>query len=182
MRIERLWEIEESYWLQRSRVKWLREGDANTAFFHQSTLQRRRRNCVVKLQDEGQRWVENQESIRHTFDEHYINLFTSSGPRDWGQSLHCIQHTVSDQMNVDLTRPVGVEEIKLAAFQMGGLKAPGPDGFQGIFYQTFWNTLIADVNCNVQDYMQGVCFPKRLNSTHIVLVPKVKNPVSMGQF
>ncbi|KAM1294906.1 hypothetical protein ACFX1Q_015702 [Malus domestica] len=180
--IGRLWEIEESYWLQRSRVKWLQEGDANTAFFHQSTLQRRRRNCVVKLQDGRQGWVENQDSIRHTFEDHYINLFTSSGLRDWGQSLHCIQHMVSDQMNEELTRPVGVEEIKLAAFQMGGLKAPGPNGFQGIFYQTFWNTLLDDVNCIVQDYMQGACSPKRLNSTYIVLVPKVKNPVSVGQF
>ncbi|XP_068328277.1 uncharacterized protein [Pyrus communis] len=56
---------EESYWCQRSRVKWLREGDANTQFFHSSTLQRRRRNKIVKLRAENGNWVENpsQENV-----------------------------------------------------------------------------------------------------------------------
>ncbi|XP_068329793.1 uncharacterized protein [Pyrus communis] len=49
---------EESYWCQRSRVKWLREGDANTQFFHSSTLQRRRRNKIVKLRAENGNWVD----------------------------------------------------------------------------------------------------------------------------
>ena len=41
-------------------------------------------------------------------------------------------------MNDDLNAPVSVDEIKSAAVNMGSLKAPCPDGFQGIFYQSHW--------------------------------------------
>lgn len=50
--VDQLREHEKMYWLQRSRVKWLKEGDANTAFFHCTTLQLRRINKVAKTKEE----------------------------------------------------------------------------------------------------------------------------------
>lgn len=38
--INATWAREEQYWQQRSRIKWLLKGDANTSFFHHSTLAR----------------------------------------------------------------------------------------------------------------------------------------------
>ncbi|KAB2625965.1 hypothetical protein D8674_017625 [Pyrus ussuriensis x Pyrus communis] len=181
-RIDRLWEMEEQFWQQRSRVKWLKEGDANTAFFHRTTIQRRRRNKVVKVKDGNGVWIDNQSEVQKYIEDHFINLFSTSGPREWGTTLECIQRKVSAVMNNGLVRPVTLEEIQTAAFQMGGMKAPGPDGFQGIFYHSFWNSLMDDVNGIVQDFMQGDLVPQRLNSTHIVLIPKIKNLESVGQF
>lgn len=37
-RVNQLREQEKMFWMKRSRVKWLQEGDANTAFFHRTTL------------------------------------------------------------------------------------------------------------------------------------------------
>nr|XP_025651861.1 uncharacterized protein LOC112747868 [Arachis hypogaea] len=51
MDITILWKQEEKYWGQRSRVKWLKFGDKNTAFFHASTIQRRDRNMIERLKD-----------------------------------------------------------------------------------------------------------------------------------
>ncbi|XP_070672121.1 uncharacterized protein [Malus domestica] len=59
--VDDLWAQEESYWLRRFRVAWLREGDENTKFFHQSTLHRRRRNKVLKIQDVDGIWVEQPD-------------------------------------------------------------------------------------------------------------------------
>lgn len=42
---------EESLWRQKSRISWLKEGEQNTRFFHQSVLIRRRRNRILRLKD-----------------------------------------------------------------------------------------------------------------------------------
>nr|XP_011465737.1 PREDICTED: uncharacterized protein LOC105351868 [Fragaria vesca subsp. vesca] len=47
--IAQLWDNEEKYWAQRSRIKWLKTGDSNSRFFHLTTVHRRKRNKVLKL-------------------------------------------------------------------------------------------------------------------------------------
>ncbi|CAN6570663.1 unnamed protein product [Malus baccata var. baccata] len=96
--------------------------------------------------------------------------------------LDCVTSKVSEEMNVALTATVSVEEIKTAAMKMGGLKAPGPDGFQGIFYQSQWDIIASDVNNMIVDLMNGSLQPLRLNATHLALIPKVQNPESVSQF
>lgn len=83
MLLDRLREQEETFWQQRSRVKWLREGDANTTFFHQPTLQRRRRNKIEMIKRDDGEWEQNPTRVHHLFDKYFIKLFTTSGPRDW---------------------------------------------------------------------------------------------------
>ena len=173
---------EESFWLQRSRLSWLRAGDANTKFFHQSTLYRRRRNKVIKINDGEGMWEDRPGRVRNLMEEHFISTFTSEGPREWGSILDYINRCVSEEMNMDLLRPITAEEVKLAAYKMGGLKAPGPDGFQGIFYHSFWDVVHEDVNRLVSSLLQGSVSPCSLNATHIVLIPKVPNPESASHF
>ncbi len=40
-----------------------------------------------------------------------------------------------------LSAPFSLEEIKIAVFQLGRDKAPGPDDFPLYFYQVFWDTI-----------------------------------------
>ncbi|XP_070681706.1 uncharacterized protein [Malus domestica] len=61
---------------------------------------------------------------------------------------------------------------------MGGLRAPGQDGFQGIFYHEFWDIIVGDVIGMVEDFVGERQNPRKLNSTHIVLIPKTANPTS----
>lgn len=50
------------------------------------------------------------------------------------------------------------------------------------FYQSFWDNLMAGVNGLIQDFMQGTPSLHRINSTHVVLIPKVPNMESIAQF
>lgn len=47
----------------KSRMQWLNEGDANTKFFHISTIQQHRRNRTLGLNDFVGKWTYNQKEI-----------------------------------------------------------------------------------------------------------------------
>jgi hypothetical protein len=55
---------EETLWCQKSRIHWLKEGDKNTRFFHNSLIQRRNRNRIVaiKVQDGNTKVKEDIEN------------------------------------------------------------------------------------------------------------------------
>ncbi|KAM1040680.1 hypothetical protein ACFX2C_029940 [Malus domestica] len=97
-------------------------------------LQRRRQKKIMKLMDANGQWVENDKLIRRIVEEQYKALFTSDSPREWGTLLDCIKRKVTPEMNNIITRLICDSEVEDAIFQMGSLKATGPDGFQGIFY------------------------------------------------
>lgn len=163
-------------------MNWLQAWDTNTKFFHQSTLQRRRCNKVLKLKDDQGVWHKHPSRVQKLIDKHFMQLFTSAGQRYWGSMLDCISPKITTQMNVVLKASISREEILAAAKQMGALKAPGPDGFQGIFYQSFWGSLEEEVLGLVEDLMTSTYSPHRINSTHVVLIPKVPNSDCVSQF
>ncbi|KAL8543458.1 hypothetical protein ACS0TY_004121 [Phlomoides rotata] len=76
--LDELLKHEETFWFQRSRALWLKDGDRNTSFFHKKASQRKRRNTISRIKDQEVEWVEGWESAR----EHFIELFTSENPCD----------------------------------------------------------------------------------------------------
>ncbi|TQE04408.1 hypothetical protein C1H46_010027 [Malus baccata] len=109
--VDTLWSQEESVWKQKSRVQWLQEGDANTKFFHQSTLQRRRRNKVVTLKSDNEEkrslvfvLVENdiatihsaciKETVIPKFDHAVNGLLRGGGTSSSSEDLHVFEGEV----------------------------------------------------------------------------------------
>lgn len=54
---------EEELWKQKSKELWLKEGDKNTKFFHSSTINRRKNNCIDKLKSNSGYWMDSREEI-----------------------------------------------------------------------------------------------------------------------
>ncbi|CAL9004798.1 unnamed protein product [Prunus brigantina] len=182
LELAKLWSYEEKFWHQRSRVKWLRDGDSNTTFFHQSTIQRRRTNRILKLKSGDDQWMENEGDIRNTTEDHFRDLFTTGGRRDFQDAIACIREVVSPEMNETLLSPLTDDEVDQAAKQMGALKSPGPDGFQGLFYHTYWESIRKEIRGAVHDFFNGIIELDKVNDTNIVLIPKVPHPESVNQF
>ncbi|CAL2244392.1 unnamed protein product [Prunus armeniaca] len=64
-----------------------------------------------------------------------------------------------------------MEEIKEAAMQMGGLKAPGPDGYQGIFFHKYWDTIYDEVRGITEDFFLNNWSFGALNITNLIISP-----------
>ncbi|XP_045088740.1 uncharacterized protein [Aegilops tauschii subsp. strangulata] len=74
------------------------------------------------------------------------------------------------------------KEISDALFQMGPLKAPGPDGFPARFFQRHWGMMKNDIIEAVRQFFSSGVMPEGVNNTTIVLIPKVDNPQRLSEF
>ena len=82
---------------------------------------------------------------------------------------------------MSLEASINEKDIKHCLFQIGGLKAPGPDGFPATFFHKYWDICKEDViNLVTKCFTKG-CIPDHINQTYISLIPKVPNVTSMSQ-
>jgi hypothetical protein len=128
---------EELLWFQKSRTKWLEQGDRNTRYFHGVTAIRRRKNKVETIQNEEGVWVTDQAKMERVATEFYKCLFTNN---DLFTSFFLAgAFPIIDEHKLNfLAQPVTNREIYEAVFNIGALKAPGRDGFHGTFYHSQW--------------------------------------------
>jgi hypothetical protein len=125
---------EELMWYQRSRAKWLVDGDRNTKYYHLKTINRRRRNNVIMLKNDSGQWVEDVGQIHTLATDFYKDLFSDVHmSRAWHNTS--ISYPRLDMILKDkLALPIDKDEVKKAVFGMHPWKAPGPDGFPAGFY------------------------------------------------
>lgn len=65
---------------------------------------------------------------------------------------------------------------------MHPLKSPWPDGFATCFYHKSWGTVGKVVSRVVLQYLNGGVFDAAINSTNIVLIPKVSSPSRVKKY
>ncbi|XP_074313454.1 uncharacterized protein LOC141648626 [Silene latifolia] len=173
---------EEQFWRQRSRALWLKDGDKNTKFFHTRASERKRKNHIAKLVDDDGRVREGDEQVAQVAKLYFQELFLSSNPTVPAGVLAGLGSRVMAEMNEQLRREYTEEEVIEALNQMHPLKAPGPDGMNGLFYQTYWSSVGPDVISTVLAILRGQKSSRELNKTNIVLIRKKKAPDKIRDF
>ncbi|GAU23839.1 hypothetical protein TSUD_380010 [Trifolium subterraneum] len=117
--------LKESLLKQKSRLKWVKEGDSNTRFFHESIKCRRRRNQIVALKD-GEQWIQGVEEVKGYVQNYFENNFKErweSRPILSGLQFQ----SLSAEDKFMLTAPFSIEEVREAIWCSDGNKCPGPD-------------------------------------------------------
>ena len=128
--------LEEISWRQKSRALWLKEGDSNTKFFHRMANARRRGNFISNLTVRGVR-LSKEEELREGIGSYFKSLFEEPRVRrpDVESSLF---KTLDALDNETLEGHFSEEEVYKAISELGGDKAPGPDGFTLAFWKFCW--------------------------------------------
>ncbi|GJY00798.1 hypothetical protein Tco_0358950 [Tanacetum coccineum] len=131
--LETTWLREEMFWHQRSRVNWLNYGDCNSRFFHLNAIQRGLRNSISGLINSQGEWVYDHEGIQRLVQDHFKAIYKTNGARNFDDVISVLNPVVSETMNIQLQSCVSDSEIIKATKKLGGLKAPGEDGFPESF-------------------------------------------------
>ncbi|CAA7023577.1 unnamed protein product [Microthlaspi erraticum] len=129
---------EEIFWRQKSREKWLREGDRNTKFFQASVKSTRAKNSLQFLLDEHEREQFSNRDKSEVAVRYFSDLFKTSSPTSFTEIFSDFLPRVTDAMNDGLTCDVTLEEVRLAFFSIESEKTPGHDGMTGFFYKKYW--------------------------------------------
>eukprot|EP00253_Pinus_taeda_P020287 PITA_20287 len=69
--IETQREQEDTLWRQKSKIRWLRDGEKNTKLFHRLTIQRRMHNNIAFINNQQGEKLEKHEDIVQEFQEHF---------------------------------------------------------------------------------------------------------------
>ncbi|CAJ2638969.1 unnamed protein product [Trifolium pratense] len=90
--------------------------------------------------------------------------------------------TLDENASAELVKPVSKKEVYDALMSMKSYKAPGPDGFQPIFFKLFWDVVGDDLWKFIQlAFEKGVYDPKVCESL-IVLLPKGESQNTFKDF
>ncbi|XP_062079259.1 uncharacterized protein LOC133783627 [Humulus lupulus] len=173
---------EEIFWKQKSRIKWLREGDRSTKFFHASTIIRRRRNYISTLKSFEGTWTYGRESIDKLFLEGFKKQFMPARTTFPNGLDGLLDSSISEQQNEALCLILEATEIEEALNQINSDKASGSDGFPDSFYKLHWEIIKTDVVAMVKCFFEQARMPHFLNRVNIVLIPKKENAGAINDY
>jgi hypothetical protein len=108
-------------------------GDANTKLFHLKTNARRLKNFIPSLQVNDQVHT-THEAKAQALHDFYKNQFGSPNQRQTTLNWVAVQLNRHDLSALD--RDIEDEETEAVIRQTPSEKAPGPDGYVGLFYKS----------------------------------------------
>jgi hypothetical protein len=154
----------------RARIGWLREGDANTKFFHLHARHRKRKNFIAKLTIEDHIYTKHEDKAA-LVDLFFDNLLGTSTDRETSINLCELGIPTSNLSDLDI--PFTEEEIWSTIKKLPSDKAPGPDGLTVRFYKVCWLIIKHDIMVVIlavwSRKMMGF---SALNTAYIMLLPK----------
>lgn len=172
---------EETFWFQKSRVKWIQDGERNTAFFHKSKLARRRKNKILTLEIDGI-WEKNQDILQLHALNYFQSLFFDSREVRSPLPISRFQIRLSQEEIDTLSSDISMTELRKVVWATHPLKAPGPDGIQALLYQKGWSWVKDSLMEFMTTAFREKQFEPKLCATHLCLIPKLPNPALISQF
>ncbi|XP_020673452.1 uncharacterized protein LOC110093043 [Dendrobium catenatum] len=152
---EKLWELRSkvnqlnsvlsrlnTYWRQRAKVKWIKEGDSKSKFFHSFANTRRIGKRISQIKDEDGCITEDpikMHNILFQFFQKKCNQRTCCMD-NWPEPVAVLDETDRSILEI----PISDVEILEVIRGLGNNKSPGHDGITYSFLKRYWNIVGID--------------------------------------
>ena len=153
------------------KLRWIKEWDNNSRFFHILVNNRRNKNTISRLEREDGTVLEDKQEIEEEITSFYETLFKENNEITW--SLQGLQWDAITRDKAEwLERRFGVEEIRVAVFNCDKDKSPGSDGYTMAFYQDCWDIISEDLVRFFEKFFTRGVVNSTMNHTILCLIPK----------
>jgi hypothetical protein len=165
---------------QRSRLRWLKDGDANSKLFHSIANGRKAKSFIPAVRV-GDQIHTDQKEKEAAFFATYAALLGEVKSRKYTVDLEGIGIQSHDLQELELM--FSEEEVWKVIQELPSDRVPGPDGFIGIFYHKAWGIIKWDIMAALHKLGvgDGRGFGK-LNRSLITLIPKRPDALNVGDF
>lgn len=141
-----------------------------------------RRNLIAQIQDDyGISLIHHEDKAN--------NLWCSFKGRMGTSNNAVMQFDLNSlipafpEANLDhLASPFMQSKIDKIIKSMPADKAPRPDGFNGLFIKKCWSIIKSDIYNLFLEFVEDKVNLAAINSSYIVLVPKISNPTTASDF
>jgi hypothetical protein len=170
-----------AHWRQRGKFRAIKEGNANTKYFHARASQRFRWNWVRELEVDGESIISHDGKAAALFC-FYHDLLGRERACQWSFDLAQLYRDAPRVDGLALVAPFDEKEIKAAVDGMDRTSALGPDGLGPSFYRAAWPSVKDDMLHLFSDVHAGTAQLGTINCTHVVLLPKTDGVLSPSSF
>nr|GFC25100.1 RNA-directed DNA polymerase, eukaryota [Tanacetum cinerariifolium] len=146
---------------QKSKIEWAIEGDENSKFFHVIINKKRSQLAIREVFDNG--WCTDPGKVKEAFFNHLEARFKKPVAHRFMLNFP-FNKRLSNMQAADLERNVSRYEIRLAVWNCGENKSPGPDGYTFEFFRNYWNIVGPDFCEAVEYFFETGLFSKGCNS------------------
>ena len=147
-----------------------------------SEKQRGKRKLIASIQDSAGSIHDSLPGIKHTFYEHYHDLFGARNDTPDSPIYNVIPRVITDADNVHLLRPFTKDEVRTAVFAAKKYTSPGEDGLSSLLYIQFWDTMGDTLTAIVNTWLSGDSCIQRPNPALTVFIPKVPVPTAVRHY
>lgn len=130
------------FWRKRYTARWVKFGDENASFFQASATDSYRRNKISHLKLDDNRIVTTHEEKAQALFNTYFQRMDTAVLSENHLNLNGLLHIDTDLNH--LTSIPSEEEMNNIIKNMPLDRAPGPDGFNGLFLKKCWHIISAD--------------------------------------
>ena len=176
----RLLDYQKQYWRKRCTIRWATFGDEDPKFFKAMASELYRGNSISSLQLDNGTIIEDhigkEALIYQSFKE---RLGTS---REFQMKFE-LANNIKKRNDLDqLAVPFTKEEIDVVIKELPADRAPGPDGFTGLFLKSCWHIIKEDFYELCDQFHEGTLNLKSINDGYITLIPKISSLATFNDF
>lgn len=140
---------------QKSRIKWLAEGDSNTSFFHASMRMKKKNKLIERMTLEDGRTLESGAQVIEEAVSFFQEMLSASPTVMSSDEFDLVKPVISMEENEILSVVPSMNEVKNSLWSIPVDRSPGPDGFSASFFVLAWDIVKDDLLEMAKDFLWG---------------------------